>query len=128
MFQRPGSGFLGSALTTAAGVAGGLVAGNALMNLFSGSHSGGFGGGMGGGFTPGAPMAGSPWGSPPADQGYVDQGTWTDNSGGGQADPGLCRQRLVGHFGRRPIVVAGRQRGYRLGQQRRRVERRYVLT
>src|SRR4051794_22856205 len=35
MFQRSGgSGFLGSALTTAAGVAGGLVAGNALMNLF----------------------------------------------------------------------------------------------
>ena len=39
-----GSGFLGSALTTAAGVAGGLVAGNALMNLFSGCHGGGFGG------------------------------------------------------------------------------------
>ena len=38
MFQRSGSGFLGSALTTAAGVAGGLVAGNALMSLFSGSH------------------------------------------------------------------------------------------
>ena len=33
--QRGGSGFLGSALTTAAGVAGGMVAGNALMNLFS---------------------------------------------------------------------------------------------
>jgi uncharacterized protein len=83
MFQRPGSGFLGSALTTAAGVAGGLVAGNALMNLFSGSHGGGFGGGMGG-----EPLAGSPWGSPSADQGYVDQGTWTDNSAGGQPDPG----------------------------------------
>src|SRR4051794_23964764 len=33
--QRGGSGFLGSALTTAAGVAGGMVAGQALMNLFS---------------------------------------------------------------------------------------------
>ena len=44
MFQRSGSGFLGSALTTAAGVAGGLVAGNALMGLFSGSH--GLGGGV----------------------------------------------------------------------------------
>ena len=34
MFQQSGgSGFLGSALTTAAGVAGGMVAGNALMNL-----------------------------------------------------------------------------------------------
>ena len=83
MFQRPGSGFLGSALTTAAGVAGGLVAGNALMNLFSGSHSGG---GFGGGF--GGPAAGSPWGSAPAAEpgGYVDQGTWTDPAGGGQPD------------------------------------------
>jgi len=41
MFQgRGGSGFLGSALTTAAGVAGGMVVGNALMNAFSG-HGGG---------------------------------------------------------------------------------------
>jgi hypothetical protein len=89
MFQRPGSGFLGSALTTAAGVAGGLVAGNALMNLFSGSH----GGGLGGGGSPwGGSPAGieqSPWGGgTQADQGYVDQGTWTDNSGGGQTDSG----------------------------------------
>jgi hypothetical protein len=84
MFQRQGSGFLGSALTTAAGVAGGLVAGNALMNLFSGSHSGG---GFGGGF--GAPGGGGPWGgAPTAEPGYVDQGTWTDPSGGGQVDPG----------------------------------------
>lgn len=34
---RQGSGFLGTALTTAAGVAGGLVVGNMLMNAFSGS-------------------------------------------------------------------------------------------
>jgi hypothetical protein len=52
MFQQRGSGFLGSALTTAAGVAGGMVAGNALMNLFSGSHSGS--GGFGGGNSSGA--------------------------------------------------------------------------
>ena len=85
MFQQRGSGFLGSALTTAAGVAGGIVAANALTSLFSGSHGGGgFGGG---GFAPTEPMVGSPWGSPP-DQGYVDQGTWTDSSGGGQTDPG----------------------------------------
>jgi hypothetical protein len=88
MFQRQGSGFLGSALTTAAGVAGGLVAGNALMNLFSGSH--GMGGGLGGGFGGGA--AASPWGATPVappDQGYADQGTWTDPAGGGGAtDPG----------------------------------------
>jgi hypothetical protein len=83
MFQRSGgSGFLGSALTTAAGVAGGLVAGNALMNLFSGSHS------FGGGGFGGAPTGGGPWGGAPADQGYVDQGTWTDPAGGGSADPG----------------------------------------
>jgi uncharacterized protein len=96
MFQRQGSGFLGSALTTAAGVAGGLVAGNALMSLFSGSHGmgGGFGGGFGGGYPGGMPMTASPWGTTPVaapDQGYVDQGTW-DNSGGGGVgggtDPG----------------------------------------
>lgn len=46
--QRGGSGFLGSALTTAAGVAGGMVVGNALMGAFSG-HSGGGGEGMFGG-------------------------------------------------------------------------------
>ncbi len=47
MFQQSGgSGFLGSALTTAAGVAGGMVVGNALMNAFSG-HSGGEAGGGG---------------------------------------------------------------------------------
>jgi uncharacterized protein len=63
--QRGGSGFLGSALTTAAGVAGGLVAGNALMSLFSPRQ--GFGGdefGGGGGFG-GAPAA-SPWATPAA--------------------------------------------------------------
>jgi uncharacterized protein len=86
MFQRSGgSGFLGSALTTAAGVAGGLVAGNALMSLFSGSH------GMGGGFGGGGFGGGSPWSSPAApDQGYVDQGTW--DTSGGQADPGTPDQ------------------------------------
>jgi hypothetical protein len=73
MFQRPGSGFLGSALSTAAGVAGGVVAGNALMNLFSGHH-GGLGGdygtaaGMAGPSTGveeyiNPPQSGGPWGS-----------------------------------------------------------------
>jgi uncharacterized protein len=106
--QRGGSGFLGSALTTAAGVAGGLVAGNALMSLFS-PHQGFGGGGFGGGGFGGAP-GGSPWATPNQDavdtgswgqggaaggnQDYVDNGTWdqpatggdsswTDNSGGG---------------------------------------------
>jgi hypothetical protein len=100
VFQRQGSGFLGSALTTAAGVAGGLVAGNALMSLFS-PHQSAFGG------EPGAGIAGaaSPWTTPgqgavdtgswnqgSANQDYVDSGTWdqpndqdsswSDNSGG----------------------------------------------
>lgn len=41
MFNRGGSGFLGSALSTAAGVAGGMMAYNALSGLFSGHHTGG---------------------------------------------------------------------------------------
>ncbi|MGA9867370.1 MAG: DUF2076 family protein [Acetobacteraceae bacterium] len=68
-FQRAGgSGFLGSALTTAAGVAGGVLAADAIRSMFSPHEA--FGGGMGGGFgaTPG-------FGAAP-DQGYVDQGTW----------------------------------------------------
>jgi hypothetical protein len=88
MFQqqgRGGSGFLGSALTTAAGVAGGMVAGNALMSLFS-PHQG-FGGGFGGGgFGGGA--AGSPWATPAAPtQDYVDTGSW-DQGGAGAAPAG----------------------------------------
>jgi len=76
MFQRQGSGFLGSALTTAAGVAGGLVAGNALMGLFSGREGGLGGGGFGGA------AGGSPWSNPT--QGAVDNGAW-DSSGAGAA-------------------------------------------
>jgi uncharacterized protein len=81
--QRGGSGFLGSALTTAAGVAGGLVAGNALMSLFS-PHEG-LGGGLGGGF--GGAAGASPWATPAAPaQDYVDTGTW--DQGGGAAPGG----------------------------------------
>jgi uncharacterized protein len=73
MFQQRGSGFLGSALTTATGVAGGMLAANALTSLFSG--------GRGEGFGAGAPIA-SPWANPTgADQGYVDQGTWDTSNG-----------------------------------------------
>jgi hypothetical protein len=80
MFQRSGSGFLGSALTTAAGVAGGLVVGNALMDMFSPRREGG---GMFEGAVP--PAVASPWAGGgalpeppvPPDQGYVDQGSWT---------------------------------------------------
>ncbi len=60
MFQRGGgSGFLGSALTTAAGVAGGMVVGNALMGAFSGGHGGG--GLFGGGGATNTADSGSPW-------------------------------------------------------------------
>lgn len=41
MFNRGGTGFLGSALTTAAGVAGGMMAYNALSGLFGGHSVGG---------------------------------------------------------------------------------------
>lgn len=79
MFQRSGSGFLGSALTTAAGVAGGMMAANALEGLFSGhqnQQNASFGG-MGGGFAPQQSFPGeaAPWsnqtqqGSDPLDQG-----------------------------------------------------------
>ena len=91
MFQRSGSGFLGSALTTAAGVAGGIVAADALTSLFSGGrgYGGGLGGGFGGGNTTIIEENQNPWGgAPPADQGYVDQGTWDTSGGGGQTDPG----------------------------------------
>ncbi|GCE81252.1 DUF2076 domain-containing protein [Komagataeibacter oboediens] len=52
MFPARGSGFLGSALTTAAGVAGGMMMGNALTGLFSGHHDAG-------GFASGMPQPGS---------------------------------------------------------------------
>ena len=106
MFQQSGSGFLGSALTTAAGVAGGMVVGNMLTNMFTGGHH------MGGGW--GDPTygggGGGPWGAPavtdqgawdnggaaaPSNQDYVDNGSWdqqpaqdaswSDNSGGGDS-------------------------------------------
>lgn len=76
MMQQGGSGFLGSALRTAAGVAGGMVAGNLLMDAFSGHHeSASFGGG--GGFMPTGGE--SPWASPAPPGGVdpaVDQGGW----------------------------------------------------
>ena len=53
MFQQGGSGFLGGALRTAAGVAGGVLAADAISSMFSPhNYGGGFGGGGfgGGGF------------------------------------------------------------------------------
>ena len=87
MFQqgRGGSGFLGTALTTAAGVAGGMVVGNMLMNAFSGhggaaqaaSFENGGGFGTGGGFGQEAVPTSSPWtdpGTAAADQGWGSGG------------------------------------------------------
>jgi len=91
MFQRSGSGFLGSALTTAAGVAGGMMAANALSGLFSGNHqnasAASFGGGSGSAPQQNFPGEQAPWANPaggadPNDQGGdaksypADQSSW----------------------------------------------------
>ena len=91
MFQRQGSGFLGSALTTAAGVAGGVVVGDALMNMFSG-HEGGMGG-LGGGFGGGGGETivennyGGAAGADPFAGGGADTSSDPWSSGGGGSDP-----------------------------------------
>lgn len=79
MAQRGGSGFLGSALTTAAGVAGGMLAFNAIEGLFSnrGAELAATGAGAGGGFDQ------SGW-APLPDQAAADSTGWgggADNSG-----------------------------------------------
>ncbi len=90
MFQRQGSGFLGSALTTAAGVAGGVLAADAIRDMFSGPREGygmgqsPFGSPGVGGVDPGSVDQGN-WTSPgpgadQPDQGYVDSGTWDQGS------------------------------------------------
>lgn len=87
---RGGSGFLGSALTTATGVAGGMLAANALTSLFSGHHDGGMDAtGMGGasnetivnnyGDAGADPFAGA--GVQP-DQGFDAGGDWGGDAGG----------------------------------------------
>lgn len=97
MFQRSGgSGFLGSALTTAAGVAGGMMMGNALMGLFSGhSGYGGMGGGFGGGYGGmGAPVNETTivnnYGTDPqaADPGQAGWDNGQADNGWGQQDNG----------------------------------------
>lgn len=74
-FQQQGSGFLGGALRTAAGVAGGVVAADALMSLFSGNHGGGFGGGGFGGGGFGGGFGGQPE--------VIEYNTTNINEGGG---------------------------------------------
>ena len=74
--QRGGSGFLGSALTTAAGVAGGMVVGNMLMNAFSG-----------GGHAQAASAAASPWTAPTAAPDPYAQGGEPKDGGWQDATP-----------------------------------------
>jgi uncharacterized protein len=86
MLQSSGPGFLGSALTTAAGVAGGMMLGNALMDMFS-SHSA----------AAAPPMPDTAWGPPPeavdpsawaVPDASADPGSWTDPSGDPTAGQG----------------------------------------
>jgi hypothetical protein len=89
-FQRSGSGFLGSALTTAAGVAGGMVVGNALMDLFSPHHASASPG-LAAGF--GAPVPGveGPWSGGPSGANPWDNATNAPDPSAGwdnAADPG----------------------------------------
>ncbi len=93
---RGGSGFLGTALMTAAGVAGGMVLGNMLMSSLGG-HGGGAhaaeagGAATGGGFGQEAVPTSSSWTDPStaaADQGWGADGGTKDPAGGGQQDAG----------------------------------------
>jgi hypothetical protein len=95
---RGGSGFLGTALTTAAGVAGGMVLGNMLMGALSGhggaAQAAGFEGG--GGFGQEAVPTSSPWtdpGTAAADQGWGSGGqdayATPDATGGGFDNSGF---------------------------------------
>ncbi len=90
MFPRSGSGFLGSALTTAAGVAGGLVVGNALMNMLS-PHEAGFGTGSDAAWgTQADPTDQSGWAAPDpasAQDPSADPGGWAPDPAADN-DPG----------------------------------------
>jgi len=99
---RQGPGFLGTALTTAAGVAGGMVLGNMLMNAFSGhggaaaaAQSAAFGGTTPGAFGQEAVPTSSPWTNPGGTQDAAgayepasyDQGGNQDATGGYEDTP-----------------------------------------
>ncbi|AOX20181.1 DUF2076 domain-containing protein [Kozakia baliensis] len=91
MFRQGGSGFLGSALTTATGVAGGMLAANALEGLFSGHHDAGAAGGFGGGETIVNNNYGDAGGDPFAGGGTdaggdYDAGDFGGGDGGGWGD------------------------------------------
>ncbi len=91
MFGGGGSGFLGSALRTAAGVAGGVVVGNALMNAFEGHHGGEAFANPAGADAAGGTNAFDGGGLlPSADptSGFDQAGGYQDQSGGGGFDAG----------------------------------------
>jgi hypothetical protein len=85
LFQQQGSGFLGSALRTAAGVAGGVLAADAISSMFSGHQGLGGGGGWGIGSAQAAEavpgVAANPW--------AASQGTGPDpyDVGGAPKEP-----------------------------------------
>lgn len=82
---RGGSGFLGTALTTAAGVAGGMVVGSMLMNAFSGgggAHAAAAATGAGT-FGEQAVPTTSAWTDPGSSSGWGGSGT---DAGSGQQD------------------------------------------
>jgi hypothetical protein len=84
MAQRGGSGFLGSALTTAAGVAGGMLAFNAIEGLFTDRGAQSIGAGTFGTDQVGGGSDQSGWADVPPDQGMADNSGWqsgADNSG-----------------------------------------------
>ncbi|WP_421991535.1 DUF2076 domain-containing protein [Roseococcus sp.] len=101
---RQGSGFLGTALTTAAGVAGGMVVGNMLMNAFSGSHGAASAAsaatGASGSFAneavpassawtdPGQAAASSGWGSQDASGDAASNAGYDNDPGGNDASGG----------------------------------------
>lgn len=77
---RGGTGFLGSALSTATGVAGGMLAANALTDLFSGHHGGGADSGWGAG-QPSETVINNNYGDGAAADPFAGSGT--------SADPGF---------------------------------------
>lgn len=92
---RGGSGFLGTALTTAAGVAGGMVLGNMLMNSLGG-HGGGAHAAEAGGAGAGGAATGGGFGQEPVSDASPTSSAWTnpeaaaaDQGWGGGADGGF---------------------------------------
>jgi len=86
-----GSGFLGTALTTAAGVAGGMVLGNALMGMFSGgaAHAAtdvANAAGLGDAGTFGQDQISTPASSPWTDPGGQNDAVAAQDAGWGQDD------------------------------------------